>query len=123
MNNVSLAGRLGSDPESRDLTTGGIMVTLSLAVRDPRKVDGEWQDGTLWLKIKMFGTNAENALKVLRKGDGVAIDARLSKRTWKTEEGEDRAVMDIIANRWDKLGESRTGGGSGRAEVASEYDF
>ena|ERR1700719_1403614 len=99
MNNVSLIGRLGRDPETR-FTGGGKSVTnFSIAVDYGF---GE-KKTTSWIPVTCWEKTAELAQKYLVKGSQVAVSGRLQERSWQDKEGNKRTVLEVIASQIDFL--------------------
>jgi single-strand DNA-binding protein len=103
-NSVTLVGNLVEDPELRFTASGIAMARVRLAVnRRWRDNNNEWQEetgffgGTCWREV------AENIAESLSKGDRVFITGRLEQRSWETNEGEKRSVVEI---RIDEIGPS-----------------
>ena len=85
--------------------------------------DGEWQEDTSFFTGTVWREQAESAAESLQKGARVIVTGRLEQRSWETEQGEKRSVVEIIADeigpslRWAtaevKRSERRGGGGAG----------
>lgn len=122
-NSVTLVGNLVEDPELRFTASGVAMARVRLAVnRRYRDRNDEWQEETSFFGGTCWREVAENIAESLSKGDRVFITGRLEQRTWETNEGEKRSVVEV---RIDEIGPSlrwatatvtrtpRTGGGDG----------
>jgi single-strand DNA-binding protein len=95
-NNVTIIGNLTADPELRFTASGVAMVNLSVA--DSRRYqdrNGEWQEETSFFRGTCWRDLAENVAESLTKGARVIISGRLKQRTWETNEGEKRNVVEI----------------------------
>lgn len=104
-NSVQLIGRLGKDPEVKDLTSGKMMATFSLATSDSyRNANGEKVEDTQWHNIVAWGKKAEIASEYLSKGDEVAIEGKLIHRSYENGNGEKRYVTEINVNELLMLG-------------------
>jgi hypothetical protein len=69
-----------------------------------RQVEGEWVDGaTTYWEIVCFGTQAENIIGSLTRGTRAIAVGSPRTRAWTTSEGEDRSVLEIVA---DEIGPS-----------------
>lgn len=64
-----LTGNIGRDPELRALSSGQMVTTFSVAVRQPKK-QGQDQP-PFWVKVECWGKTAEYAANYLKKGDSV----------------------------------------------------
>lgn len=79
---ATILGRLGQDPERREISTG-VMAILSVATTT--KMKGE--KVTLWHKVRIFGKQAENALRWLKKGDPIDIVGDLAYEEYTAKDG------------------------------------
>jgi single-strand DNA-binding protein len=122
---ITIVGGLGRDPEIRYTATGRAKATLGVAVsrRWQNRQTNEWEEQTSWFNVVVWGDMAENLSDTLSKGMRVIVTGRLEQRSWETEQGEKRSVVEIVADevgpslRWAtadvKRSERRSGGGQG----------
>ncbi len=112
VNKVILVGRLGKEPEVRNLDNGAMVANFSLATSESYKdrTTGERRETTEWHNIVLWRGLAEIAQKYLHKGDLVYIEGKLRTRSWE-KEGVTRYTTEIIADNMTMLG-SRGGGNS-----------
>lgn len=98
MNTISLIANLTADPrELRPVKTkdGETVVTdFRVAYNDPRAPEGADAD---YFSVTVWGAQAENAVKYLRKGREVAIEGRLKHEPWTSEAGEKHHDVKIVA--------------------------
>lgn len=106
MNHVTLIGNLGRKPESKQTKTGKIVVNCSLATR-------ERKDDVCWHNISAFDKTAEILQNYCEKGTKVAIEGRISNRSYEAN-GEKRTWSEVIANRVELLERRQDGPGSMR---------
>lgn len=107
-NSVQLIGRLGQDPEVRDLTSGKKMTTFSLATSDYYKnASGEKIEDTQWHNVVAFGKVGEIAGEYLKKGEEVCVEGKLVHRSYENKEGEKRNVTEINLNEMVMLGNKK----------------
>jgi single-strand DNA-binding protein len=112
VNKCIFIGNLGRDPEIRYMPSGDAMANFSIACTDTFKgKTGERQERTEWVRIVMFGKQAEIAGEYLKKGSPVYIEGRLQTRKWQNKEGQDQYTTEIVADRMQMLG-GRSGGGN-----------
>ncbi len=105
INRVVLVGNLTRDPELRQTPNGKSVCTLGLAVNDRYKNDaGEWVEKPNFFDIVTWGAQAENCSRYLSKGRPVAVDGRLSYRSWEAQDGSKRSKVEVIANSVQFLG-------------------
>lgn len=104
MNKVILIGRLGKDPELHAIQGGSAYCRFSVATSQRYKdKDGEWQENTQWHNILMWRKLAENAHKILKKGDLVSLDGKIEYRKWTDDHGQTKYMTEITAYSFDKL--------------------
>lgn len=113
VNKVILVGRLGKDPEVRNLDNGAIVANFSIATSESYKdrTTGEKKESTEWHNIVLWRGLAEIAQKYVHKGDLVYIEGKLKTRSWE-KDGVTRYMTEVIADNMTMLG-SRGGGGGG----------
>lgn len=103
-NNVQLIGRLGKNPEVKQLESGRFVANVSIATNDIYKnAKGEKVIETQWHNLVAWGKNAENFQKILNKGDEVAINGKLTHRSYEDKDGIIRYVTEIVVNEFVKL--------------------
>lgn len=98
MNNVILIGRLTRDPELR-YTTGQeqtAIANFTLAVDRPKKQGQEKQAD--FIRITVFGRQAENCEKYLAKGRQAAVSGRIQTGSFVNKDGQTVYTTDVIAN-------------------------
>lgn len=105
MNKAILIGRIGKDVDLQQLASGTPFARVSLATSESYKDKDtdEWQELTEWHNLVFWRTNAENAKKVLKKGDLVSIEGKINSRQWDDSEGVKRGITEINVHRFDKL--------------------
>lgn len=103
-NSVTLVGNLVEDPELRFTANGVAMARIRLAVnRRYRDRNNEWQEETSFFGGTCWREVAENVAESLSKGDRVFVTGRLEQRSWETNEGEKRSMVEV---RIDEVGPS-----------------
>lgn len=102
-NNVTVIGNLTREPELRFTTGGRGVASFGLAVNRRWKKGDEWQEQTSFFNVVAWGELGENAAASLTKGARVIVTGRLEQRSWETNEGDKRTVVEIVA---DELGPS-----------------
>ena len=100
LNKVLLIGRLGADPEIKQMVNGKSVARLSLATSQSwkDKNTGEKKEKTEWHRIVVFNEGLVNVVQqYLKKGSQVYIEGQLSTRKWKDEKtGQDKYSTEII---------------------------
>ena len=114
LNKVMLIGRLGRDPEIRYSSNNTPICNFSLATSERVRKGDSVEEKTEWHRIVVFGNQAENASKFLKKGSLVFVDGKIQSRTYQDKDGNERSVFEIIANSLnfldpkDNMGGERT---------------
>jgi single-strand DNA-binding protein len=97
-----ISGRLTRDPEVRYTQSGTAVSTLgvasSRAYRDPKDSSG-WKEETCFVNVVTWAQLAERCGDSLKKGSAVFVEGRLQSRSWETEDGSRRSVIEIRADR------------------------
>ncbi len=107
LNRVFLMGNLTRDPELRYVPSGAPVATFGLAVnRRYVTQHGEKQDEVCFVRVVVFGKQAESCSQHLSKGRLVFIEGRLQYRSWE-QEGQKRSSLDVVADRVQFLGGPR----------------
>ncbi len=100
LNKVMLIGRLGADPEIKQMVNGKNVARLSLATSQTwkDKNSGERKEKTEWHRIVIFNEGLINVVQqYLKKGANVFVEGQLSTRKWKDEStGQDKYSTEII---------------------------
>ena len=95
---ITIVGNLTADPELR-WTQSGVAVADFTVASTPRTYDrnvGEWRDGdTLFMRCSVWRDTAENVAESLRKGMRVIVVGRLTQRSYETQQGERRTVVNL----------------------------
>ena len=118
LNKVLLIGRLGADPEIKQMVNGKNVARLSVATSQSwkDKSTGERKEKTEWHRIVIFNEGLVNVVQqYLKKGAQVYIEGQLSTRKWKDEQsGQDKYSTEIVIQGYNSsltmLGGSGGGG-------------
>jgi|SRR5690606_3666012 len=104
-NRVQLIGHLGMDPEVKHLESGRSMAKFSLATNGTYKNQkGEKITDTQWHNLVAWGKTADIAEKYLKKGSEVAIDGKLTSRSYEDKEGVKKFITEVVVNEILMLG-------------------
>ena len=95
LNQVTLLGRLGQDPEMRYTPTGTAVLKMSIATQSRLPKDGQWTTITVWHRVVMFGRNAEYWGARLKKGMVVQTTGSLLNREFTDKDG--------TKHRWNEI--------------------
>ena len=97
INKVIFAGNLTKDPELKALPSGQNICNLSLAANEVyTSKDGEKKESTEYGNIVIFGKQAENTAKYLKKGDSALVEGKLQTRSWE-KDGVKQYRTEIVA--------------------------
>jgi single-strand DNA-binding protein len=96
-NSVTVVGNLTRDPELRYTPSGQAVCKLGLAVNRRYQKDGEWKSEPSFLNVNCWRDLAEHAAESLETGIRVIVTGRLQSRSWETEDGQKRTVIEIEA--------------------------
>ena len=100
LNKVQLIGRLGADPDIKQMVNGKSVARLSLATSQSWKDrnSGEKKEKTEWHRIVVFNEGLVNVVQqYLKKGAQIYVEGQLSTRKWKDEQsGQDKYSTEII---------------------------
>ena len=104
-NKVQLIGNLGNNPEIITLESGKKLAKLSIATNESYKnAQGEKVTDTQWHNVVAWNKTAEIVEKYLHKGSEVAIEGKLTTRSYETKEGEKRYITEVVCNELLMLG-------------------
>jgi single-strand DNA-binding protein len=104
-NSVRLIGNLGSAPEVKTIANNKKLARFSMATNETYKNEkGEKVQETYWHNIVAWGKLAGIAEKYLQKGSEVAIEGKLTNKSYNDKDGNKRYVTEIIANEILMLG-------------------
>jgi single-strand DNA-binding protein len=142
---VTIVGNVTRDPEMRYTPSGVAKASFGVAVsrRWQNRNSHEWEEQTSFFNVVCWREMAENVCESIGKGARIVVSGRLEQRSWETENGDKRSVVEIVADdvgpslRWAtaevKRNERRGGfdspggaagggggGGGGRAPAPAE---
>ena len=98
-NSVQLVGNVGQDPEIRNLEGGKKVANFSIATNESYKNEkGEKVDQTEWHRVSAWGKTAEIIEKYVSKGKEIAIEGKLTHRSYDDKDGVKRYITEVVAN-------------------------
>src|SRR5882672_4921539 len=127
VNKVILVGRLGKDPDVRNLENGATVANFTMATSETYKdkTTGDRKEVTEWHNIVLWRGLADIAAKYLHKGDMIYVEGKLRTRSWE-KEGVTRYTTEIIGDNMTMLSTQRSGGGNnnnnGERTAAPQYN-
>ena len=90
MNNVSITGRLGKDPEIKTTSSNKSVTSFSVAVYGGK-------EKTYWIPVVAWENTAEFIAKHFQKGDGIEISGQITSRNFQAQDGSNRTVIEVLA--------------------------
>lgn len=105
MNNLSIVGRAGRDPEIKYFDNGNIVCNVSLAVR--KRAKGE--EATDWFNVEAWGKTAEILQNYVQRGDLVAITGAMTSDTYTDKNGNKQTKWFVKTKELTLLEKKRTG--------------
>ena len=115
-NQITLAGRLCSDPELRHTNSGMAVAEYSLAVN--RRIDADTNE-TLYIGCLTWGKQAETVSRYLAKGSSVLVSGYLKQENWTTKQGDKRSTFRVVTNVVQFLSAKREGQPQGEEPAAA----
>ena len=105
---VTLAGHLGQDPQTRNLAGGDSVTSFSLATNKKRREE----DITTWWRCTCWGKRGEAIARFLKKGDPILVTGEVCNRPWVDNDGNQRLSLDVDVRDFSFLGSKDAAQGS-----------
>ena len=104
-NSITIVGNVTRDPELRFTASGQARASFGVAVnrRWQNRQTNEWEESVSYFNVNCWRELAENVAESVHKGTRVVVSGRLEQRSWETNDGEKRSVIEIEA---DEIGPS-----------------
>lgn len=98
-NKVQLIGHVGQEPEIKTFDGGKKVVNFTLATNESYKNEkGEKVEQTEWHRVSAWGNVADIIEKYVTKGKEIAIEGKLTHRSYDDKNGEKRFITEVVAN-------------------------
>nr|WP_315223514.1 single-stranded DNA-binding protein [uncultured Flavobacterium sp.] len=98
-NKVQLIGNVGNEPEIKTLENGRKLAHLTIATNEKYTNEkGEKVEQTEWHRVTAWGKTAEIIEKYVVKGKEIAIEGKLTHRSYDDKNGEKRYVTEVVIN-------------------------
>ena len=98
-NKVQLIGNVGNEPEVKTFGEGKKVANITLATNDYYiNTKGEKVEQTEWHRVTAWGKVAEIIEKYVSKGKEIAIEGKLTHRSYDDKEGNKRYITEVVAN-------------------------
>ena len=104
-NKVQLIGHVGQEPEIKTFDGGKKVANITIATNESyTNSKGEKVENTEWHRITAWGKVAEIIEKYVIKGKEIAIEGKLTHRSYDDKDGNKRYITEIVANELLLLG-------------------
>jgi len=104
-NKVQLIGHVGNDPEIKTFDGGKKLAKLNVATNESYKNDkGEKVEETQWHNLIAWGKTADIIEKYVVKGKEIAIEGKLTHRSYEDKNGEKRYITEVVIDELLLLG-------------------
>ncbi|WNM19758.1 single-stranded DNA-binding protein [Flavobacterium capsici] len=98
-NRVQLIGNVGNEPEVKTFDGGKKVANITVATNDYYINDkGDKVEQTEWHRVTAWGKTAEIIEKYVKKGKEIAIDGKLTHRSYDDKDGNKRYITEVVAN-------------------------
>lgn len=120
LNQVSLIGNLGADPEIRTMSNGDKVANIRIAVTEKwkDKTSGDKKEKTEWVPIVIWGALVNVVESYLKKGSKVFVQGKYQTRKYQAQDGTDRYSTEVVLQGFggtlvmlDSAGVGSSGGG------------
>lgn len=98
MNKVILIGRVGKDPESKEMDFG-VITKFSLATSEKVGKGDSRREVTEWHNIVCFGKVGEIARDYIKKGALISVEGRIKYNEYENKEGVKNRITEIICDK------------------------
>ena len=123
INYVIVAGNLTKDPIFRETTNKTPVVNFSIASnRKYKDSSNQWQEDVCYVGIVAWNKLAESCRDRLKKGSAVLVDGELQSRSWKSDDGHNRSIVEIKARRIQFLNKRPLGFENNGADTDNNKD-
>lgn len=104
-NKVQLIGHVGQEPEIKTFDGGKKVANITIATNETYTNNkGEKVENTEWHRITAWGKVADIIEKYVIKGKEIAIEGKLTHRSYDDKDGNKRYITEIVANELLLLG-------------------
>ena len=129
LNKVQLIGRLGADPEIKQMVNGKSVARLSIATSQSwkDKTSGERKEKTEWHRVVIFNEGLVNVVQqYLKKGANIYLEGQLTTRKWRDEKsGQDKYSTEVVLQGYNSSltmldGKNRTNNASEKSALPND---
>lgn len=98
-NKVQLIGHVGQEPEIKTFDGGRKLANITIATNDYYTNDkGEKVEQTEWHRVTAWGKLADIIEKYVDKGKEIAVEGKLTHRSYDDKDGNKRYITEVVAN-------------------------
>ena len=113
-------GNLVDDPELRFTASGVAMAKVRFAVNRRYQRGGEWQEETSFFGGTCWRDMGENVAESLTKGSRVIVSGELQQRSWETQDGDKRSIVEVDIKESHALFDQTLGAGKTDTALVAE---
>ncbi len=106
VNQATLLGNVGKDPEIRKANNGKEIASFSLATTESwkNKESGNRETKTEWLNIVVFQEGLVSTIKkYVKKGTKLYIQGQIKTRKWTDKSGVDKWTTEIVLSNFSSV--------------------
>ncbi len=98
-NSVRLIGHLGDTPKVKKLTSGKTVANFTIATNEIyRDQNGDKKSETTWHRLVAWEKQAEIISNYTKKGSEVAIEGKLTNRSYDDKNGATQYITEVVVN-------------------------
>ncbi|WP_298395562.1 single-stranded DNA-binding protein [Flavobacterium sp.] len=98
-NKVQLIGNVGQEPEIKTFEGGKKVANLTIATNEVYyKENGDKVENTEWHRVSAWGKTADIIEKYVTKGKEIAIEGKLTHRSYDDKDGNKRYITEVMVN-------------------------
>lgn len=94
LNEITLIGRLGAEPNVKTFESGSEVATMSVATWRSYNKDGQWETVTNWHNVVMW--KPTDSVKNLKKGEMVVVSGSIETRKYTNDKNEAKYVTEVV---------------------------
>jgi single-strand DNA-binding protein len=98
-NKVQLIGHVGQEPEIKTFDGGKKVANLTIATNEVYyKENGDKVENTEWHRVSAWGKTADIIEKYVTKGKEIAVEGKLTHRSYDDKDGNKRYITEVMVN-------------------------
>lgn len=123
LNRIVLVGRLTRDPELRYTPAGTAVASFSLAVSKTWSQNGERKEQVSFFNCIAWAKLGETIAEYCKKGHRIGIEGNLQQRRWEDQDGNKKAVVEIVATGMQFLQGKQEGQQQGESQPQQQPEM